>query len=494
MSEAQDGEWQVHATAAALAIAHVNAAEILSGVSLQLERGNIHVLRALSGDEKLTNYRAAQADAIVTELVAAGVVATVGAGWSSDVLAVSPALHAAGIPLLSHTATLSALSNASKYPLFGRMCPPDSQQSMALADTVKHFGWQRIALIHCNDAYCRSLASATERWLGENGLSVDLVREMDNQPSSTDVEQVLDEVEGRFTSDCEGANVADQAVVLLTVHQLLGRELVMRAAAREMKTTWLAADGISANPGSEAENDGQKVLVLSHSFDPTLQPGRYQALQDAIPEPVTAGIAFAYDAVWSIAHAMAAIQAAGTAAVDNSTAIASALYDVEFHGVSGDVSFDDSLDRAGGYDLLFFDGRSERRSPVGSWVKRQRALLLFGGTNFSLTEAGQPCVAAALDNASALAPLLLSVLGLGLVAAIAAAAVTRIRTVRDRGYLTFISHEKKTAKVHAATLHKEFDRHFLTSCGSEQEPWSCFLEPVSPTLSSRLLFASFTCA
>ena len=141
------------------------------------------------------------------------------------------------------------------------------------------------------------------------GLSVDLVREMDNSPSLTDVEQVLDAVEGRFTSDCEGANVADQAVVLLTAHQQLGRELVVRAAAREMKTTWLAADGISANPGSEAENDGQKVLVLSHSFDPEQQPSRYQALQAAIPEPVTAGIAFAYDAVWGIAHAMAAIQA-----------------------------------------------------------------------------------------------------------------------------------------------------------------------------------------
>ena len=59
----------------------------------------------------------------------------------------------------------------------------------------------------------------------------------------------------------------------------------------------------------------------------------------------------AYDAVWSLAHAMQAAKDAGES-IQNGTALLHHLRGVEFEGASGNVRFDQELDRIGGYDLV----------------------------------------------------------------------------------------------------------------------------------------------
>ena len=123
------------------------------------------------------DYARHYAESLAQEANEARVIAVIGAAYSSDAEVLAPALASVDIPLISNSATAAMLSNQTEYPLFGRVCLPDSKQVLAIVDTVKRFGWNRIGVVQCPDVYCRGLAEGVQRNLFAAGLKVDFTGE-----------------------------------------------------------------------------------------------------------------------------------------------------------------------------------------------------------------------------------------------------------------------------------------------------------------------------
>ncbi|XP_030648572.1 extracellular calcium-sensing receptor-like [Chanos chanos] len=69
---------------------------------------------------------------------------------STPTIAISATIGPLHIPLISHFATCSCLSEKRKHPSFFRTIPSDYHQSRALAKLVKHFGWTWVGAV-CSD-------------------------------------------------------------------------------------------------------------------------------------------------------------------------------------------------------------------------------------------------------------------------------------------------------------------------------------------------------
>ena len=119
-----------HMAAVRLAADDANAdGSLLAGRTVQIEDAPITALRALIQSD-LAAPAQSEGQSIASDLQAAGAVAAVGAGYSSDSFVLAPALAAHGIPLISQSATNEQLSNKTTFPLFGRTVQPDNLQSV----------------------------------------------------------------------------------------------------------------------------------------------------------------------------------------------------------------------------------------------------------------------------------------------------------------------------------------------------------------------------
>ncbi|XP_043072538.1 extracellular calcium-sensing receptor-like [Puntigrus tetrazona] len=81
------------------------------------------------------------------------VIGIVGDSSSTVSIAISSILGLFRVPIVSHYATCSCLSNRKKYPSFFRTIPSDAFQVRAMVQILKYFGWTWIGLIYSDDDY-----------------------------------------------------------------------------------------------------------------------------------------------------------------------------------------------------------------------------------------------------------------------------------------------------------------------------------------------------
>ncbi|KAF4101523.1 hypothetical protein G5714_017955 [Onychostoma macrolepis] len=81
------------------------------------------------------------------------VIGIVGDPSSTPSIAISNVLGLFRVPIVSHYATCSCLSDRKKYPSFIRTIPSDAFQVQAMVQILRHFGWTWVGLIYNDDDY-----------------------------------------------------------------------------------------------------------------------------------------------------------------------------------------------------------------------------------------------------------------------------------------------------------------------------------------------------
>ncbi|XP_067275558.1 extracellular calcium-sensing receptor-like [Pseudorasbora parva] len=81
------------------------------------------------------------------------VIGIVGDPSSTPSIAISNILGLFRVPIVSHYATCSCLSDRKKYPSFFRTIPSDAFQVRAMVQILRHFGWTWVGLVYSDDDY-----------------------------------------------------------------------------------------------------------------------------------------------------------------------------------------------------------------------------------------------------------------------------------------------------------------------------------------------------
>ena len=358
-----DDEWdRIEYRAAQIALQHVNADDtLLQSINLQLAHVDISAHRELR--DVNAGYGRDEALDIASKLQSFEAVASIGAGWSSDVEGLSPAVHNAEHALLSQSATASFLSNTTLYPGFRRLCPPDSGQASAIAATIRRFGFQRVVIIYCDDSYCTGLRQNVVEHLVASGItpiSYPLVTLNDGEtvPGTfmKRIQDALDHCEaGCAPGGCGGASDADTVAIIAAVRDVDYLPLMKAAKGTKLfrSATWIGGDSVGANDRAEVPPAMMAVVpAVNQSTRMFYDLKReYPEVEDDIPYSL-----FAYDAVWTIARAIDFAVTRGGANIHSPTIgrdIIAALRQLpRFDGATGTVLFDEHGDRIGGYELL----------------------------------------------------------------------------------------------------------------------------------------------
>eukprot|EP01048_Picozoa_sp_COSAG05_P009263 COSAG05_NODE_749_length_7548_cov_9.496442_2_plen_704_part_00 len=339
-----------------------------------------------------------EAETLVRQLKQAGAVAVVGAGLSSDVLAIHTPMHAADIPLLSHSATKSSLSNISRYPGFARMCTPDNIETQALGALVEALSVQldgdagrrqKIGIVACQDAFCSGALIDMQQHLANLDPPIQVSWVLDEQPvqfDETSAAALIDNINAKLTAGCDENSGKDTAVVILLIHGAAALQLLAADGVSSIQTEWIASYSAATLLFNRLEIASQAAHVLT--VGPRANPDH--PLSSTLSSDSSSWALNVFDGSYAVAHALDALYQSGSA-LDNGTAFLRHLeQSVNFNGPSGAVQFNADLDRISGYELIDLGGAASTVT-FGQWTPD--GLSLFG--SWRLNSRRTPCAGVA---------------------------------------------------------------------------------------------------
>jgi branched-chain amino acid transport system substrate-binding protein len=282
--------------------------------------------------------------AAMQALHAEGVTAVVGPYASSPLQAVAPYANDNGMVLISYGSTVPSLG-VPRENVF-RLVPDDNNQGAALAGVMREQGMSLVIPIVRDDAYGNGLANATRSAFQQQG---GVVTEGTRFPvNTTDFSMLLDAVQPQLIQ-ATATHGADSVGVLIVGYESDTLPILV-AAGDDPQWSGVHWWGVEATPinavlanttaaqsaarlhytgAQQAEGHGERYdrLTRNTSVNRTVQ---------------TSDGAFAYDAVWVMARAIAETNGG------NSTALRAAIPRVagSYEGITGNTTLNAVGDRA----------------------------------------------------------------------------------------------------------------------------------------------------
>ncbi|KAM4742061.1 extracellular calcium-sensing receptor-like [Anableps anableps] len=165
--------------------------------------------------------------------------AIIGESESSSTIVLSRTTGPFQIPVISHSATCECLSSRKNYPSFFRTIASDLYQSRALAQLVKHFGWNWVGAVNSDSDYGNNGMAIFLSAAQEEGVCVEYTEKFDRaEPEKLlKVVEVIKKSTARvivgFLAHVEMNNLLQQ----LSLHNITGRQFIGVEA-------WITADSL----------------------------------------------------------------------------------------------------------------------------------------------------------------------------------------------------------------------------------------------------------
>ncbi|OQX14509.1 MAG: branched chain amino acid ABC transporter substrate-binding protein [Desulfobulbaceae bacterium A2] len=168
-----------------------------------------------------------------TRLIAAGVPVVIGHTCSGATRAALPLYKAAGITLISPSATNPALTQSGDYPAFFRTIAPDDAQARTEVDfALGTLGLRKIAVIHDKGDYGRGLAEAAKNLIAQSGTAQVVLYE-GISPGAVDYSAVVQKIKR------SGAEA-----VLYGGYHPEASKIVGQMRKKKMQTVFISDDGV----------------------------------------------------------------------------------------------------------------------------------------------------------------------------------------------------------------------------------------------------------
>ncbi len=260
-----------------------------------------------------------------------GVIAVIGAAWSSNSLAAAGLLQKAKIPMISNISTNPDVTLVGDY-IF-RVCFIDSFQGRVMASFASNDLGAKTAVILTNtgNKYCIELAKFFSNNFKKRGGKI--LWEGDYDKDAAD-----------FSSLIEKAKKFNPDVVFIPGYVRDAALIIKQARKKGMDATFLGGDGWSilmyGYAGSELH--GNYYSSHWHMNFPAKKSRRFvKEFKKRYGEIKTFGIPLAYDAVMVLADAVRRAGSFDTTLIRDSIAKTK-----NFEGVTGKISFDQNGDPA----------------------------------------------------------------------------------------------------------------------------------------------------
>ncbi|XP_052438830.1 extracellular calcium-sensing receptor-like [Carassius gibelio] len=195
------------------------------------------------------------------------VIGIVGDPGSTPSIAISSVLGLFRVPIVSHYATCSCLSDRKKYPSFFRTIPSDAFQVQAMVQILRHFGWTWVGLLYSDDDYgiYASVSFKQEMQLFGGCVAFSEILPHDNNPK--DIRHIIGVIQAStarvlvvFSTSSYLMNLMDEVVL----QNLTGRQ-------------WIASEAWATSP---VFHTSRFLPFLGGTLGIAIRRGEIQGLQE----------------------------------------------------------------------------------------------------------------------------------------------------------------------------------------------------------------------
>ncbi len=299
------------------------AAEDFSGFEID---GVVYNIELSIKDDK---GEPAEAPIVAQQLVDEGVVAVIGTLTSGAANAALPIYQAAGIPLVSGSATAPDLTEQG-YDNFFRTCLRDDLQGAALGEWALELGAENIVVMDDRGDYAVALGNEVQETAEAGGA--DVLRQ-EGQEGDVDFSAQVNNISA-FGPD---------AVIFTGYHREAGL-LFKQLVEAGVDTQFMGGDGIKSDLIGEGAGGAENVEGALCTFGGFAQEGmpgyaefaaNFEAATGETAGPYAENN---YDALGAVVEAM---QYAGST---DPADIIPAMFEIEYEGVQGTLTFDENGD------------------------------------------------------------------------------------------------------------------------------------------------------